>query len=88
MFQFGLVRSDYTPKPAFARFGALIAERGLCSTRLLKHNGPRCGERGPLLRKGVACYGDSPSVTATCGSAPLRVMVIVTLSPTLRPGWR
>jgi hypothetical protein len=28
MFQFGLVRSDYTPKPAFARFGALIAELG------------------------------------------------------------
>ncbi|WP_327004847.1 hypothetical protein OHA72_59150 [Dactylosporangium sp. NBC_01737] len=28
MFQFGLVRSDYTPKPAFARFGSLIAELG------------------------------------------------------------
>jgi hypothetical protein len=26
MFQFGLVRSDYTPKPAFARFRSLIAE--------------------------------------------------------------
>ena len=28
MFQFGLVRSDYTPKPAFARFRDLIAELG------------------------------------------------------------
>lgn len=28
MFQFGLLRSDYTPKPAFARFRSLIAELG------------------------------------------------------------
>jgi hypothetical protein len=28
MFQFGLVRSDYTPKPAFARFRSLIDELG------------------------------------------------------------
>ncbi|MEV4516395.1 hypothetical protein AB0K00_46475 [Dactylosporangium sp. NPDC049525] len=28
MFQFGLVRSDYTPKPAFARFRSLIGQLG------------------------------------------------------------
>ena len=28
MFQFGLVRSDYTPKPAFERYGSLIATLG------------------------------------------------------------
>ncbi|GAA2601612.1 hypothetical protein GCM10010399_35490 [Dactylosporangium fulvum] len=28
MYQFGLVRSDYTPKPAFHRYGALIRELG------------------------------------------------------------
>ncbi|MFF5232621.1 hypothetical protein [Dactylosporangium sp. NPDC000521] len=33
MFQFGLVRSDYTPKPAFERFRALIAGRGVTATR-------------------------------------------------------